>query len=79
MQNQQTEGIAMRILLSFYAATVIVYVLANSTTGGAQSLFGILTLLLSFSSVLISIATLSTWCDEQEAKRNEMAERSMNA
>ena len=79
MQFQQTEGIAMRILLSIYAATVIAYVLANSTTGGEQSLFGILTLLFGFLSVLFSIATLSAWFDEREGKRDEVAQRSIKA
>ena len=69
----------MRTLLSIYAATVIAYAIAHSTTGWEQSFFGILTLLFGFSSVLLSIATLSAWCDEQEGKRSEIARRSIKA
>ena len=69
----------MRILLSSYAATIIAYAAAHSTTGGPQSLFGALTIVLGFSSVLLSIATLSEWCDEQELKRDDVGRRTIKA
>lgn len=60
----------MRILLSCYSATIVAYTIARSTSGGEQSLFGALTIVLGFSSLLLSIATLAEWCEEQEAKRD---------